>query len=227
MNEFLPSKIKVMSFNILSDIYDNKITSLDKRKDDLLNFIIEQNCDIICLQEVTDYFHTELLKLSDYKCNITNCKTNNIAILSKINPINCIIIDLDNRGSKKALKLQFKTNEIQSLTVVGIHLTSDTHKNSKSTRIQQISKIINNINTKYPCIILGDTNEVGTIDQLSNFVDSNNSTVVTYDPQDNIFAKKFSSKGIKCRYDRIYHNLLGCMEFNVIKNNTLSDHYPV
>lgn len=58
----------------------------------LLHLIKEK---MICLQEVTDYFYNKLLKLSNYKCNITNCKTNNIVILSKINPSNCIIIDLD------------------------------------------------------------------------------------------------------------------------------------
>lgn len=44
----------------------------------LLHLIKEK---MICLQEVTDYFYNELLKLSNYKCNITNCKTNNIVIL--------------------------------------------------------------------------------------------------------------------------------------------------
>ena len=144
-DEYLPSTIKVMTFNILSDIYDKQITNLKKRKDNLINFIKGSDSDIICLQEMTDEFYNDLSVFDDiYKKNITDSKTNNIVMLSKTNPSKCEIIDLDSRGSKKALKLCFKINDINHLTVVGIHLTSDTHKNSKSMRIQQISKILTN-----------------------------------------------------------------------------------
>jgi endonuclease/exonuclease/phosphatase family metal-dependent hydrolase len=226
--EYLPSIIKIMTFNVLSDIYDKQITNLKKRKNDLINFIKNTDSDIICLQEITDEFYKELFILKDdYKYNITDSKTNNIAILSKINPVNCEIIDLDSKASKKALKLVFKIDDANELTIVGIHLTSDTHKNSKSIRIQQISKINNKLNLNNPCVILGDTNEIDAIDQLAIFNDSNNSIKATYDPENNLFAKQFSSKGFKCRYDRIYHYMLDCIEFDVIENNSLSDHYPV
>lgn len=147
--------------------------------------------------------------------------------MSKINPHVYEIIDLDMSRIKKALKVVFKINELSQLIIIGIHLTSDTHKNSKSTRIQQISKIIDKINLNESCVILGDTNETDSIKQLSNFSDSNNSIINTYNPKNNIFAKHFSSKGICCRYDIIFHNKLECKEFNVIENNSLSDHYPI
>lgn len=230
---FLPSTIKVMSFNVLSDIYDNKITNMNKRKNDILNFISNSDCDIICLQEITPEFGNELEKLkfnngqSKYIYLSTDSKTNNTIIMSKINPKSYEIVDLDGRGTKKALRVLFCTNEINVLNVIGIHLTSDTHKNSKSTRIQQISKICDKISWNEQNIILGDTNETGIIEQLDKFIDSNNSTTNTYNPQSNMLAKQLSSKGIGCRYDRIYHLNLDCEKFDVIENNTMSDHYPI
>lgn len=224
---YLPEQIKVMSFNVLSDIYDRKITNMEKRKTQILDFICIQDCDIICLQEITDEFCQELEKLNKYIITKTDSKTNNIVIMSKINPKLYEIIDLDTRGTKKALKVKFQINEIDYLTIIGIHLTSNTHKNSKSTRIQQISKICNKIPNNESCIILGDTNEPEQIDLLDKFIDSNGSTTPTYNPIDNILSKQLTSNGIKCRYDRIYHYLLSCDKFEVIENNTMSDHYPV
>jgi endonuclease/exonuclease/phosphatase family metal-dependent hydrolase len=231
-DDYMPFDFKIMSFNVLSDIYDKKITDMTKRKDKLIEFIDETNCDVVCLQEITDEFHDDLKKYFDnkYFINITDAKVNNIVILSKINPVGCDIISLDNNSNKKAINVTIKMNDIININIVGIHLTSDTHKNSKSVRIQQISKIkkkLNLDNDNNPCIILGDTNEIDGIEQLSEFVDSNNSVKITYNPQENYFAKKFSSKGFGCRYDRIYHHKLSCDNFLVIENNELSDHYPV
>lgn len=230
---FLPSIIKVMSFNVLSDIYDNKITSMNKRKNEKLDFISNADCDIICLQEITPEFGNELVKLkfnngeSKYICLSTDSKTNNIMLMSKINPKSYEIIDLDGKGIKKALRVLFCTNETNVLNVIGIHLTSDTHKNSKSTRIQQISKICDKISLNEQNLILGDTNDMGIIEKLNKFIDSNNSTINTYNPQSNTLAKQLSSKRIGCRYDRIYHLNLEYEKFEVIENNTMSDHYPI
>ena len=132
---YLPPTIKVMSFNVLSDIYDYKITAMNKRKNEILNFISNSDCDIICLQEITPEFANELKELkynnehNKYIYTQTDSKTNNIMILSKINPQSYEIINLDGRGTKKALKVVFSTNEVNLLNVIGIHLTSDTHKN--------------------------------------------------------------------------------------------------
>lgn len=230
---YLPNQFKILSLNVMSDIYDHKMTNIEKRKNQILNFLNQSDCDIVCFQEITPEFYSWLVENVKYKIVTTNSKTNNVIIMSKINPKSYEIVDLDNRGIKKALIASFQLNELNYLNVVGIHLTSNTHKNSKSTRIQQISKIIdklsqknNNNNNINPSIILGDTNETDSIDLLNNYIDSNNSISNTYCPSTNLFAKELSTKKIDSRYDRIYHRDLECESFTV-ENIAISDHYPI
>jgi hypothetical protein len=117
------------------------------------------------------------------------------------------------------------------LNVVGIHLTSNTNRNAKSTRTQQINRILQylsiNGEPNSPTVILGDTNEPDRIEQLYNFDDSNGSTEPTYNPQKNLLARKLSDTGGVYRYDRIYTQMLKCNSFGVIENNIISDHYSV
>ena len=225
----LPSIFKIMSFNILSDIYDKKITNLDKRISQITNFISESNVDILCLQEVTDKIIPELEK-TNYLIHKTDTKNNNIAILSKIPPITFSVFNLGNI-EKQAIFCVFNLENNIKLNIVGIHLTSNTNRNAKSTRTQQINKILEylsiNGEPNSPTVILGDTNEPDRIEQLYNFNDSNGSTIFTYNSKQNLLASKISDT-ISCfRYDRIYTQLLKCNNFNVIENNIISDHYPI
>jgi endonuclease/exonuclease/phosphatase family metal-dependent hydrolase/2'-5' RNA ligase len=218
----LQSNLKIVTFNVLSDEYDKQITNLNKRLDKIMNYITNCGFDIICLQEVTAQLYAELLK-TEYITNITSVGRNDVVIMSKIQPTSVKVIELG--PSKQALKTEFLLENSKVLIVIGIHLTSDTNRNASVTRTQQINKI------KLHCqnddvVILGDTNEVLKIDLLNDFKECH--TGPTYNPELNPFAKKFSQKGIKSRYDRIYYK--GCLKntlVGVIENNILSDHYAV
>jgi poly(A) polymerase len=228
-DQFLPNQFSIMSFNILSDAYDKNVTNMDKRLPLLTEFITNSNMDIICLQEIVDKVLPELNK-TGYLCHKTDTKTNNVVILSKIPPIYYTTISLGG-AEKQAIICTYLFEGGVKLNIAGIHLTSDTNRNAKSTRTQQINRILEylSINSEIgtPTIILGDTNESDRIEQLYSYIDSNNSLEITYDPTNNVLAKKLSTTGAKFRYDRIYTRYLNCQSFHTIINNTISDHYAV
>lgn len=227
--QILQNKIKIMSFNILSDVYEKHITNMDKRLSEIKSFLENSNADIICLQEVTDKALPDLEK-TGYLIHKTDTKTNNVAILSKIAPSHFTTFGLGNI-EKQAIMCIYNFENNLKLNVVGIHLTSNTNRNAKSTRTQQINRILQylsiNGEPNSPTIILGDTNEPDRIEQLCKFEDSGNSLIPTYNPEKNKLANKLSDTGGIHRYDRIYSLMLNCLSFNVIENNTISDHYAV
>jgi len=183
-DQFLPNQFSIMSFNILSDAYDKNVTNMDKRLPLLTEFITNSNMDIICLQEIIDKVLPELNK-TGYLCHKTDTKTNNVVILSKIPPIHYATISLGG-AEKQAIICTYLFEGGIKLNIAGIHLTSDTNRNAKSTRTQQINRILEylSINSEIgtSTIILGDTNEPDRIEQLYSYIDSNNSLEITYDP---------------------------------------------
>lgn len=228
-DQYLPPTFKIISFNVLSDVYDKHITNMDKRLNDIKSFIENSNADIICLQEVIDKA-IPILEKTCYLIHKTDTKTNNVAILSKIPPSHFSVFGLGN-VEKQAILCIYNLENGSKLNVLGIHLTSNTNRNAKSTRTQQINRILQylsiNGEPNAPTIILGDTNEPELIEQLYKFVDSGGSLVPTYNPHCNMLAHKLSDTGCIYRYDRIYSSMLQCKSFYVIENNTISDHYAV
>lgn len=228
-DQFLPNVFNVMSFNVLSDVYDKQVTNMDKRLTDIRYFIERSSADIICLQEVTDKVLPDLEK-TGYLIHKTDTKTNNVAILSKIPPSHFSTFGLGN-VEKQAVMCIYNLENNVKFNVIGIHLTSNTNRNAKSTRTQQINRILQylsiNGEPNAPTIILGDTNEPDRIEQLYKFIDSGGSQEPTYNPHCNVLARKLSDTGGIHRYDRIYSQMLQCNSFNVIENNTISDHYAV
>lgn len=228
-DQYLPNVFNVMSFNVLSDVYDKHITNMDKRLNDIRSFIEKSKADIICLQEVTDKVLPDLEK-TGYLIHKTDTKTNNVAILSKIPPCHFSTFGLGNMEKQATLCIYNLENNLK-LNVIGIHLTSNTNRNAKSTRTQQMNRILHYLSINgeptAPIIILGDTNEPDKVEQLYKFIDSGGSLEPTYNPQKNLLARKLSDTGGIYRYDRIYSQMLKCNNFNVIENNTISDHYAV
>lgn len=231
IDQCLQSTFKVMSFNILSDVYEKSITdiTINKRIDQIIEFIEQSDADIICLQEITES-NLAFLRKTQYLIHLTDAKTNNIAILSKIPPSTFMTFGLGNI-EKQAIMCIYNLENGSKLNVVGIHLTSNTNRNARSTRTQQVNRIEQflSINGEplSPTIILGDTNEPDRIEQFYRYIDSNGSIEPTYNPQKNTLARKLSDTKNVCRYDRIYSSMLKCNNFSVIENNVMSDHYPI
>lgn len=225
LKEYLPENFKIMTFNIMSDFYDKNITdfNLNNRLDKIISLIQNSDCDIICLQEVTNDF-LKRLKSTNLHVNITNNKgRNDIVIISKILPISSKVLILSNR--KQAMQCEFKLENGKKIKIVSYHLSSDARENCSNIRTKQINMIKQTLNPDDNVILLGDTNEVNRIPQLSNFIECE--TDYTYNPETNPFAKKLSKKGIKSKFDRIYfYGNLNCVSSNIVENNKTSDHYP-
>ena len=233
----LPNKLKIMTWNILNDIYDNHLTNLNKRKQQIFQFIINNNYeyDIICLQEINNDIYNEIIQLFHHEYNIisTELKTNNIILMSKIPFKNYEIIHL---SSDKEVICANINNELQ---IFGVHLTSNSRGNSQTKRDLQISQImqkynanntINNINNNnINTIIIGDFNTTKHIELLTNFIHIE-TIDYSYNPINNKLAKIFS-KHFKCeKYDTLYlndSNQYKCIASHVFTDIEASDHYPV
>lgn len=225
--KYLPENFNIMTFNIMSDIYDKHITDfiILKRGEKIIKMIDELNFDLICLQEVTPLIKKMLEKLN-YIITITSLKgINELVILSKIPPINVEIKELNSQ--KQIIIAEFELNDTTKLKIINFHLTSDSREDASSTRLRQINMIKNQTSESDILIILGDTNESNRISQFNNLLKCE--TNHSYNPDTNHFAGIFSKKGIKCHFDRIYYsnNNLICNNSEVVENNELSDHYPV
>lgn len=232
----LSSTFKVITFNVMSDIYEKKITDMSKRKKDLIHYIEKSNANIICLQEID---HTNFgIELEDklknkYDIAKTNIGKNDIYILSKSTIINFGFIKFN--PQKHALWIDILSDYGRSIRVYGVHLTSDSSQNSKFKRELQLQLINKNLDYSKDFIILGDFNYdedklpiVSAIDAWS-FLDNidNHNYQYTYDPDNNKYANQLGITNTKKRIDRILFN--GFLEPTKIYVDQieLSDHYPL
>lgn len=236
-NEIIPENFTVMTFNILSDEYEKNITNLSKRLPQILKFLIERNCDIICLQEVQPQVLIELKKLTDFHVNHTTIGINDIVIMTKIKPFSSELIDIGQQ--KCAIMVTLHMENDKELNIVGIHLTSDYHGDNSRKRTSQLYKIKNCLEGKKNVILLGDTNEPTYEHILGHFTNYNDCWInlkdtredkgFTYNPVVNTLAKKLSNNRSPLRLDRILYSnnsALNCVEIDM-QNITLSDHYPL
>lgn len=243
----LSDKFKIVSYNILND------KTLDDRKANIINYLVEANPDICCLQEVTDDFVTEIKKnqhLKSYEIAVTDLKTNNIVILSRYTINNITLIRFN--SNKQALKVTVCDQNDIEVDFIGVHLTSDYKSRSDDKRREQLFMILTHVNRSTPCFIMGDFNmTVDVVPQMNEFndvymisnasdtyasvsEDSDSSETVdrtpTYNPITNELAKLNSSTGSAERFDRIYYqknNIIYLTEYLVRTDIPYSDHYPI
>lgn len=243
----ITESLRLMTWNVLSDIYEKHITNMQLRQDAIFDYIEASNCDIICLQEVTNEFFTALTSRfhGNYQLAKTDLKTNNLAILSKIPFSSFDLVTLNT--NKQILCVHFA----KLMTISVVHLTSNYQSDKRggggsgnviTKRNLQLSQLIHHlsglqsIDSSAPdcSVIIGDFNTGDNIDLLT---DATYREVAlpeyTYNPETNRFARLMSLTQRLEKYDRcFYHNnssheTLSIQSCTVDTENKLSDHYPV
>lgn len=230
----LQDNFTITTFNVLSDEYEKNITNLSKRLKDILDFVTNDHYDIICLQEVQSILLNELKKLEGYYICNTNIGINDIAIVTKIEPVSFELVDMGHQ--KNALLVTLKLENEKYLNIVGVHLTSDYHDDSSKKRISQLYKIKSKLIGMENVILLGDINEPVYEHNLMHFNDYIDCWInlksekgFTYNPTTNALAKKLSISRAPLRLDRILYNRgnLVCENVSILNDVVFSDHYPV
>lgn len=238
--ETLPTEFTIMTFNVLSDIYEKQFTNIKKRMNDIINYI-SADIDVICLQEVQsellEEIKTKIIPTGKYMSH-TYVGVNDIVIITKINHT---LVDIVNLSTSKCVPIiSLNLENDMKLYIAGIHLTSDHHNDNTNKRSSQLLSIKNKLNelNATNCILLGDTNDANSNHKLSNFEDyvdtwidiHNDAEGISYDPTANKLAGKISRSKSKYRLDRILYtknNILRCTETNIDNTITFSDHYSV
>ncbi|AYV78108.1 MAG: hypothetical protein Edafosvirus5_26 [Edafosvirus sp.] len=227
------SEIKLLSYNVLADFFMKDVTDCSKRKDQIIKYIVGVDADIICLQEVTDIVLEDLKKLPLFQMVCTDCKDNNVVILTKYKIISSVLIKFN--FNKQAIFMKISTKDGFIIQLIGVHLTSSMSRHSIEKRKKQIAMIMatKELDMKLPTVILGDFNvesDSEMQDSLAKFTDVGlkYGSVNTYDPSNNKLAFLVSPDKTSKRLDRIYINSLFNINKFVVKNDLLhSDHFPI
>ncbi len=205
--------MKIVSYNIHRASDCNNINTLNE----IINYLSNLNCDIICLQEVL--YHQFISIKSKLKMdgifainvNKPNLKYG-ICTLSKFKIENSTHLLLESKKEQRGiLNIQIVICK-DGMSIINTHLGLD--KDERNTQINQILDYINTLPKRV--ILCGDFNEQNIF--ISNFKDSailtNKYHIETFDKTKSRIDYIFLSEDIK-----IY-------EYTVEKIN-LSDHYPV
>lgn len=236
INEYIKESFKLVTLNVMSDMFNKHITNMAKRTESIIKYIQNTDADILCLQEVTDVLYNELIKLKEYKIYVTKMDFNNIVIMSKITCDSYHVLDLGYSADKSALIVNYKLEDENILTIVGIHLTSDYHSESSKKRAEQLYIIKKYIkeNSYKNVILIGDTNEKSN--NIMHFKEYNDAWLnkypddngYTYDVTNNKMLKKLSIQGFCYRFDRIlYTNEILCESILLNTDIDFSDHYSL
>jgi uncharacterized protein (UPF0248 family) len=145
----LPQRFRILSYNILNN------ETLCDRIGGIVDYIINTNADVVCLQEVSNILLEKLKILPQYELVVTDLKDNNVAFISK-----CKIdkTDIISMKGKQALKIIINDQNDMPVQFIGLHLTSDHQQKADDKRKEQLATIISNIDTAMPVFIMGDFN---------------------------------------------------------------------
>ena len=235
-NNHLGKSFKIVTFNVMSDIYQSKMTDMSTRANKIFDYLKQTKAEIICLQEIQKKF-LALLKENFKEYNIchTNVGTNDVVIMSKYKPNSCDTIEFNE--TKHALAITLNMADGNQILFVGIHLTSDFRGSAKETRSSQLFQIKKYVDQhNLPFVIIGDTNDSGS--NLYHFDDikdawkelKDDQSGYTYDPFKNELAKILSTKGVSGRLDKICYksnNIISCSDVTLMDFIHLSDHFPL
>jgi poly(A) polymerase len=212
----LDRSLKIVSYNILSDLYEVDKIYTEQRLPLILNELAQTNADIIALQEVTptslafilatdwvkDYFISESPSGNDVK------PYGNL-LLSRWH---FDLVEHQFTAHKRVLVGTWNLNN-RSLHVANIHLTSDHGENSLQKRTQQLATVTGHLQQQTgDCAIVGDFNTRGNEqDEIlahGNFGDlwpqlQLDQPGYTFDPTTNPLAKLMSLTGEPGRIDRM------------------------
>jgi endonuclease/exonuclease/phosphatase family metal-dependent hydrolase/2'-5' RNA ligase len=227
---------KILTLNVMSDIYQKQITNMDKRADAICSYLLNSDADIICLQEIMPKFGLILeSKLgSIYDISKTDLEINNIWILSKSTIQTMSIIKLGPAKEVLCADISTSNSEIPIIKIYGVHLTSDSSPNAQTKREMQLQIIKSKLDFDSDFIILGDFNcasfNIPVLTELTDICTKfdNSDACITYDPDINIYAKQLNLNPNKRRLDRILFNSNLLNPTNAVSDKVeVSDHYPM
>jgi poly(A) polymerase len=212
----LSNKLTIVSYNILSNLYDADLIYTDKRLPVILSELAKTDADIIALQEVTpeslafilatdwvrDYFISESVS--------GNCvKPYGNLIMSRW-AFN--LVEHQFSAHKRVLVGNWKIND-RSVHLANIHLTSNRGDNALQKRTQQLATVIGYLEQQVgDRLIVGDFNTRGNeqaeIINYGNFSDlweklHPDLAGYTIDPATNPLSMLMSLEGEPARFDRI------------------------
>jgi poly(A) polymerase len=246
------NSMKVLTFNILFDIFDKDLIHTKYRIPELMKVMKESKADIIGLQEVTKEFLSELIKedwlkkkylISDIDGSTLD--PYGVILLSSI-PLETLTYFKYLEKSKPILFSTFNLNG-KPFGLAILHLPSDKTAQCEKKREFQLKQAVGKLKDIENSIIMGDFN-FGDEDQSYAKIYENwndlwkqkypKSKGYTYDPDSNYTAKATTSKFLCKRLDRMLSNskifhieevtLIGTESFYIQEKNCMlhpSDHF--
>ena len=210
------TRLKIASFNVLSDRYESERTQTAKRIPVIIEHLRQCDADIIALQEVTprlleillgeDWVHSYHISESPKGETL---EWHGLLLLSRL-PF--ILVEYRYSQRKRVLVGKWLLNG-KPLNVAVVHFTSDYNKNAIAVRSQQLTILLEYLKTQPgDSLIIGDFNikgnEQAEILTQSNFIDiwqtlHPDDAGYTFNPQSNPLAELMSLTGIPARLDRM------------------------
>ena len=229
---YLPDKIKIITFNCLIDLYDKHITNSVPRLPVILEYIQKYNADIICLQEITIKMKKAIMDnqfiKDNYYVTSNEPKIFGQMMLSKIKPISQNMITFDGNHMKKYLLMTFKNKYDEVIEIYNIHLTSNQQINSDKKRDGQIDQLFGELQED-KVIIVGDLNNDDKA-EYSNFLDTwdilKNEDGFTFDYIENKLTSKLTKSFIRTRIDKVLFRNLKPISINLGFNKPINNIWP-
>tara|TARA_B100000424_G_scaffold271454_1_gene274222 strand:- start:1199 stop:3784 length:2586 start_codon:yes stop_codon:yes gene_type:complete len=235
--DVIPDNIKIISFNCLIDKYDKKVTNLEPRLPVILEYLIQYNVDVICLQEITIRFKKKIMEDKFIRDNyyITNNEPKIFGqlILSKFCPTYQNLVTLDGNHMKKYLQMSFLNKFEEIIEIYNIHLTSNQQSNSDKKREDQLNQLFEEIKEE-KVIIAGDFNDDEKM-EYNEFKDTweilkGDEEGFTFDYIDNNLTSKTTKSFIRTRIDKILYKNLKPNNIDLCFNKSInniwaSDHF--
>lgn len=212
----LVKELKIITFNVLSDLYEADKIYTAERIPLIIKYLAEAKADIIVLQEVTETLFQALLKepwLEKYYCSepptAPSLQSQGLVIFASI-PFT--LTDHWFSNYKRVLLASWQINN-NPLHLAAVHLTSSHTNNSEQIRAKQLDTLLNYLDSMAgDVVIAGDFNLVADEHEQDflfySFKDlwqelHPKELGYTFNPELNPLAKIMSSSGRLARFDRI------------------------
>ena len=202
----------IMSYNIHGGFdyrYQYKL-------DEMIDFLVQHKCGILCLQEITNEAQFNFIK---HKLNYTNSYfSDNNAIFTDFDVESSHTVSLNNfylYKNTSFIHSHIKINDME-LNIINIHLTSDLtgfkQKNEKT-------EIVNYIETQNlnDVLIIGDTNCIDSFDK--------NDMLLKYTKHS--VGSTYPSPYPVMTLDKLYSKNVDIIDGELFKSKDLSDHLAV
>lgn len=224
--------LTISTFNIQNTTKDYS----EQKHQQIIKYLLDENIDILNLQELfIDCERVLLPKLKQLDYTLSGDYRFHLPLLKKINEKTPVITNQTLLDSKTihlpffpaplkriATKVELQTKELGEITIINTHLDFmfDYVKKRQLKKLIQLLKK----ETK-PVVLTGDFNLKENNSLLKDFIDTLEKMNITHIP---IKGKTLKNSNSKYAIDHIFIS----KEFNVvdkkiIKNITISDHYPV